>query len=173
MTGATASPPGRSPEGSAGARAPWVFLKTPFAERWSRFSPDGRFVAYQSNESSRGEIYVRPFIEGGGGANAGQWQVSTAGGISPVWRADGAELFYLAPDGTLMAAPMRVRGAELAPGAPVPLFHPRISRGGADVGIGPQYDVSPDGRFLITAVDDDATLAPITLIQNWNPQRKK
>ncbi len=146
---------------------------TRVAERWARFSPDGRFVAYMSNESGRGEIYVRPFIEGGGGAGSGQWQVSTAGGISPVWRADGAELYYVAPEGTLMAAPIRVRGAELLPGAPVPLFRPRISRGGADVGIGPQYDVSRDGRFLINTVADDATLAPITLIQNWNPERKK
>ena len=112
---------------------PSVFLKTPFREVWGRFSPDGRWVAYQSNESGRPEIYVRPFVPpGAAGAAAaaagGQWQVSTAGGIFPVWRPDGKELYYLNPAGAMMAAPITVTGTTLAPGAPVVLFPTRIWR---------------------------------------------
>jgi eukaryotic-like serine/threonine-protein kinase len=72
-----------------GNRKPWVFLKTNFAELEGQFSPDGRWVAYVSGESGREEVYVRPFVEAAGsaaGQTGGQWQVSTAGGISPRWR---------------------------------------------------------------------------------------
>jgi len=82
-----------------GDRKPYAFLSTPFNEQGGVFSPDGRWVAYQSNESGRDEIYVRPFPGPGG-----QWQVSTAGGSDPRWRPDGKELYYLAPDLKLMAA---------------------------------------------------------------------
>ena len=73
-----------------GDRKPSVWLKTTFDERRPQFSPDGRWVAYMSNESGRYEIYVRPFSgRGTGGRTGGQWQVSTAGGIIPRWRSDG------------------------------------------------------------------------------------
>src|ERR1700686_343645 len=97
-----------------------------------------------SNESGREEIYVRPFPGPGG-----QWQVSTAGGISPRWAAGGKEGYYIAPDGTLMAAPMAVNGTTIEPGRPVPLFHTRIFGGGTENTVGTQYDVARDGRFLI------------------------
>jgi hypothetical protein len=132
-------------------------------------------VAYQSNESGRDEVYVRPFVppvdSNGAAATAlatvgGQWQVSTAGGIHPAWRRDGKELYYLNPASTMMAAPIAT-GATLSPGAPVPLFPTRIVGGGLDAGTGRQYDVD-GGRFLINAeLPGDA--APITLIQNWQP----
>jgi hypothetical protein len=155
-----------------------VFLKTPFRESYGTFSPDGRWVAYQSNESGRQEIYVRPFVPpGGAGAAAGtagnQWQVSTAGGISPRWRPDGKELYYLDPAGAMMAAPITVTGATFAPGEPVRLFPTRIFGGGEDIQLGRQYDVAPDGRFLINAVLDAAAAPPITLLQNWRPDAKK
>ena len=157
-----------------GDRTPWVFLKTPFDERQGTFSPDGRWVAYQSNESGRNEIYIRPFAgpEASGAAApaaGGQWQVSTAGGIYPRWRRDGKELFYIGPTGTLMAASITVTGATLAPGAPASLFPTRIVGGGADAGQGRQYDVTRDGRFLINTVLDEAA-APITLLLNWAPE---
>ncbi|MEQ1731003.1 MAG: hypothetical protein ABL982_21755, partial [Vicinamibacterales bacterium] len=160
-----------------GDRTPGVFLKTPFNERQGQFSPDGRWVAYQSNESGRDEIYVRSFAgpaASGAGAPAagGQWQVSTAGGTFPRWRADGRELYYLDPNGAMMAAPITVTGAMLAPGAPVVLFPTRVYRGGVDLQQGRQYDVTRDGRFLINTVLDEAA-APITLIQNWTPDAKK
>ena len=102
----------------------------------------------------------------------GQWQVSTAGGIQPVWGRDGTELYYLNPAGEMMAAPITVVGAGLEPGAPVVLFPTRIVFGGAEAGTARQYDVAPDGRFLInTELPGDAV--PITLIQHWNPKAKK
>jgi len=176
--------------------APSVFLKTPFNERHGTFSPDGRWVAYISNESSRDEIYIRPFaapVTSGtpGGTERdvrlpspersrrepdpadGRWPVSTTGGAFPRWRRDGKELYYLSPAGEMMAAPITVTGATLEPGAPVRLFPTRIYGGGADNGQGRQYDVARDGRFLINTVLGDATAAPITLLQNWNPEVKK
>ena len=127
------------------------------------FSPDGRWVAYQSDESGRYEIYVRAFPGPGG-----QWQISTAGGIQPRWRPGGRELYYIAPDGTLMAAPVGVNGATIEAGRPVALFRTRIV-GVGDIGLGTNYDVSRDGRFLINTVIDDAAVSPITILQNWTP----
>jgi eukaryotic-like serine/threonine-protein kinase len=120
-----------------GDRAPSVFLKTPFSENQGAFSPDGRWVAYQSNQSGRNEIYVRPFVAPApasttAGVAGGQWQVSTAGGVFPVWRLDGKELYYLNPAGAMMAAPITVTGSTLAPGAPVGLFPTRIFGLGVD-----------------------------------------
>ena len=153
-------------------RKPWVFLKS-FDERFGQFSPDGRWVAYTSNESGRNEIYIRPFAAPaatGPAANpaAGQWQVSTAGGIFPTWRSDGRELYYIGPNGEMMAAPIAATATTLEPVAPVALFPTRIFGGGVDNGQGWQYDLTPDGRLLInTVLDDDSS--PITLIQNWKP----
>lgn len=163
-----------------GDSTPSVFLKTPFREAYGEFSPDGRWVAYMSNESGRMEIYVRPFVRPGAAgpdatgaaAGSGQWQVSTAGGIAPLWRRDGKELFYVNPAGAMMAAPITVTGATLDPGAPVVLFPTHIAGGGVDIQQGRQYDVAPDRRFLINTELDSAA-APITLLMNWHPEAKK
>ena len=156
-----------------GDRKPAVFLKTPFREAYGVFSPDGRWVAYHSNESGRPEVYVRPFIPPGTAGTAGvQWQVSTSGGVYPVWRPDGRELYYLNPAGAMMAAPITVTGTTLEPGASRVLFPTRIVSGGVDAQLGWQYDVAPDGRFLINTELDSAA-APITLLQNWHPEAKK
>ncbi|HVH28254.1 MAG TPA: protein kinase [Vicinamibacterales bacterium] len=160
-----------------GDRTPSVFLKTPFREGYGAFSPDGRWVAYESNESGRNEIYIRPFVPPAPASNppapaGGQWQVSTAGGIYPRWRPDGKELYYLNPAGAMMAAPITVIGTTLAPGAPVVLFPTRIVGGGEDAAQGRQYDVTSNGRFLINTLLDSAA-APITLLQNWNPEAKR
>jgi eukaryotic-like serine/threonine-protein kinase len=160
-----------------GDRKPSVFLKTPFRELWGRFSQDGRWVAYQSSESGRPEIYVRPFVPPGptGSTSAtagGQWQVSTEGGAFPVWRPDGKELYYLNPAGAMIAASITVTGTTLVPGAPVVLFPSRVWGGGVDVQQGWQYDVAPDGRLLINTELESAA-APITLLMNWNPESKK
>jgi len=146
-----------------GKRTPFVFLNTNFSERKGRFSPDGRWVAYQSNQSGREEVYIRPFPEPGA-----QWQVSTAGGIWPRWRRDGRELYYIAADARLMAVPITSKGGTLEPGTPIPLFQTRIVGAGTDPALQPEYDVAPDGRFLINTVLDEA-VSPITLIQNWKP----
>ncbi len=157
-----------------GAHTPSVFLKTPFDESDGVFSPDGRWVAYQSNESGRFEIYVRPFHppgakESDSASSATQWQVSTAGGIEPMWQPDGKEIDYIDPSGAMMAAPITVSGAGFTAGTPVKRFQTRIVGGGENVGRAREYDVAPDGRFLIDTVSESAA-APITLIQNWNPE---
>jgi Tol biopolymer transport system component len=162
--------------GNAGDRKPFVFLKTPFREANGAFSPDSRWVAYDSNETGRPEVYVRPFVPPGATGTAAaatrQWQVSTDGGIMPLWRADGKELYYLNLEGAMTAVPMTVTGNSLEPGAPVTLFRARIYGGGTDVQGGRQYDVTADGRFLINTSLNEAA-APITLLQNWNPTAKR
>jgi hypothetical protein len=161
--------------GPAADRKPFVFLQTPFREAYGVISPDGRWLAYHSNESGRPEIYVRPFVPPGAAGTAaaagGQWQVSTDGGIHALWRSDGKELYYINRDGAMMAAPITVNGITLEAGAAVMLFATRIFGGGADVQLGRQYDATADGRFLINTVLSDA--APITLLQNWNPDAKR
>jgi Tol biopolymer transport system component len=160
-----------------GDRTPSVFLRTPFREVGGVFSPDGRWVAYHSLESGRPEVYVRPFVPPGATGTGAQTasapqQVSTAGGIYPAWRPDGQELYYLNPAGAMMAATISVTGATLETSPPMMLFPTRIRGGGEDVQQGRQYDVAPDGRFLINTELDDIG-APITLIQNWNPEAKQ
>ena len=161
---------------TSGDLTPTVWLKTPFREGYAMFSPDGQWVAYQSNESRRPEIYVRPFVRPSDDSSAtqadGQWQVSTGGGIHPVWRHDGKELFYLNPAGELMAAPITTTAAAVVPGVPVALFPTRVVGGGIDTIQVRQYDVAPDGRFLINTVVESAA-APITIIQHWNPTAKQ
>jgi Tol biopolymer transport system component len=148
-----------------GDRKPFPFLNTRFDEFNGQFSHDGRWVAYESNESGQSEIYVRPFP-----VRAGQVQISTSGGFSARWRPDGKELYYVATDGMLMAVPITVSGATLEPGKPVPLFRPRMVT--TTVSSRQQYDVTADGRFLINVTSDDATASPITVLQNWKPPVK-
>jgi eukaryotic-like serine/threonine-protein kinase len=143
-----------------GDRKPFPFLSTPFDERQGVFSPDGRWVAYQSNESGRFEVYVRTFPGTGG-----QWQVSTGGGNSPRWRADAKELYYLAPDDKLMAVAVPAQGATLVPGTPEVLSQTHIVQG-ADR---QQYDVSRDGRFLVNTELSEISTEPIHLLLNWRP----
>jgi hypothetical protein len=119
---------------------------------------------------------VRTFVPPGTPAAATapvrQWQVSTTGGIMPTWRADGKELYYLNQEGAMMAAPIAVRPSSLDPGTPVVLFPTRIVGGGVDAQQGRQYDVAPDGRFLVNTLLDGAD-APIRLMLNWNPEAKQ
>ncbi len=145
-------------------RIPRLFLATLANEMWGQFSPDGHWIAYQSNDTGRFEIYVRPF-PGPGVAIP----ISTAGGIYARWSRDGRELYYVAPDATMMAARVRPSGATLAADTPVLLFKTRRVGGGVNViGYGHQYDVAPDGRFLIN-VEPESNLRPITVVMNWKP----
>ena len=147
------------------SRVPSVFLRTDANELWGQFSPDGRWMAYQSNETGRYEIYVRPFPSGGGPI-----PVSTAGGVYPRWSRDGREIYFVAPDATLTAVKLRETPGTLDAAAPEPLFRTRRLGGGLNViGRGPQYDVTADGRFLVN-VDTQSTATPITLLLNWTPE---
>jgi Tol biopolymer transport system component len=158
-----------------GDQKPWVFLKTPFDEALGQFSPDGRFVAHESDDSGRFQIYIRPFTQPDevGNPAGGQWQISTDGGIEPRWSPDGRELYYLDPQGRMMAVSITVTGATVVPGTPVLLFATKILGGGVDNQQGFQYAVARDGRFLInTLLDENRSTAPIRLILNWQPPGK-
>lgn len=121
-------------------------------------------MAYESNQSGRMEVYVRP-VTGAGGP----WQVSASGGKSPRWRHDTRELFYVAASGELMGVPL-ASGEVFEPGLPVALFRPRLSLGGAyATGMRQEYEVSKDGRFLMNVMTGDNNAAPITVIQHWRP----
>jgi len=135
--------------------------------RGAQFSPDGRWMAYASNETGRMEIYVSPFPGGNG-----KWQVSTGGGQEPRWRQDGKELFYLSPDGKLMAVPVAT-GASFEAGSPLALFqaHRRQPISSQDLF---SYDVSADGqRFLIATKVDEANAAPLSVFLNWASEMEK
>ncbi|MCP5120545.1 MAG: hypothetical protein GY953_57865, partial [bacterium] len=146
------------PDGSGYESAP--FLETPFTERVAKFSPDGRFLAYCSDESGNDEVYVQPFPQGGE-----KWRISRNGGTQPRWSRDGRELFYVEHD-TMMRVPVTLTPGFSA-GSPERLFsHPGL------VSLWPEqrYDVSADGqRFIVVE-----TLAPegdqrptIHVVQNW------
>lgn len=146
-------------------RKPIVVSNTSFEERQGNFSPYGHWLAYESNESGRFEIVVKSFPD-----PVGKWQVSTGGGVQPRWRADGKELYFIAPDRKLMAVPIIVHGTAFEAGKPVPLFSTRILNTGGGV-FRAQYAVSQDGRFLINKVVEESNSTPITLILNWHPER--
>jgi Tol biopolymer transport system component len=149
-----------------GDRKAQKWLSTAFDEKTPDFSPDGRWVAYQSNQSGRYEIHVRAFVPPGERADATQGrQMSTAGGISPVWAKDRPELYYIAPDGMLTSVAVKATSSAIEFGTPMPLFHLQIAGGSTEGQQGRQYDVSRDGRFLVNTLLDDTT--PITLLQNW------
>jgi Tol biopolymer transport system component len=160
----------------AGDRRPRPFVQAQAKAYDGQFSPDGRWVAYTSEESGRGEVYVIPFEAGrvlnteprpasaGGG---GRWQVS-AGGRSPRWRRDGKEIFYLSPTNQMMAAEVEEKGNSLVVRAAQALFRctpvPSIPSSSP-------YDVSPDGKKLvINSYGDDNT--PLILLVNWTANLK-
>jgi Tol biopolymer transport system component len=144
-----------------------LVANTPFEETLAQLSPDGHWVAYQTNESGRFEIVVQSFPDA-----AGKWQVSTGGGVAPRWRADGREICFLAPDATMMAAAVSASGTAFQSGTPMALFQTRVLGGGSVPSNRAQYDIARDGRFLINQRVNDATAAPITLILNWHPERR-
>jgi eukaryotic-like serine/threonine-protein kinase len=158
------------------AGSPVVFLKTPFREGHGVFSPDGRWVAYTSDQSGRMEVYVRPFnptlaANGSEGNRGREWQVSIDGGIHPTWSPNGREVYFLSPAGEMMAVPVAVTGSAVALGTPARLFPTTIFGGGLEQEQR-QYDVAPDGRFLINTVLGDVA-APITLVSNWNHDARR
>jgi serine/threonine-protein kinase len=151
-----------------GERKAETLFQTSFSEYNPEISPDGRWMAYESDESGRAEVYVRPFPN----VNAGRWQISTGGGTRPLWNPNGRELFYFLAPGTLMA--VRVEpGASFAAGSPAIVFQGQYATPqGAR-----QYSVSPDGRrFLMIKEIASAGNAPapqIVVVQNWTEELKR
>jgi dipeptidyl aminopeptidase/acylaminoacyl peptidase len=146
-----------------GDRKPFPVVATPFNETSAQFSPDGQWIAYQSNESGSMEIYVQRYPAGR------RVPVSADGGVQVRWRRDGAELFYLAPDNRLMAVPIRIdaNSETIDIGKPVPLFSAALA-GQPSQDSGRHYMVSRDGqRFLMdTLVEVEF---PMTVLLNWKP----
>jgi hypothetical protein len=144
-----------------GERKPFPFQRTPFNETNARFSPDSRWVAFDSDESGRREVYVRRF-EG----SAEKWRVSPAGGTQPTWRRNGKELFYLSPDNEIMAVSVK-KGDTFQPSIPMPLFKIDPVKG-IYSSVGGEYDVTADGqRFLVSSGVAEARGLPLTIVVNW------
>ena len=121
-----------------------------------------------STESGRFEVYIRSFPN-----PAGKWQISTTGGFQPRWSRDGKELFYIASDQRLMAVTVKGDSAPET-GTPTALFETRQAGGARQaLGFRQQYDVAPDGRFLINVPVAEEASSPITLVLNWTASSKK
>jgi len=158
-----------------GDRKPFVVLSAPFRHFPATFSPDGRWIAYTSNESGRNEVYVTPFLAPGAAVTGGKQQVSPGGGDFARWRPDGREIYYvsLPPDETLMAAEVSAHDNTFTIGAVKALFRMTRPVGGAAQGW--FYDVAPDGkRFLIIAPQPvkTETASPPTIVLNWVPHSR-
>jgi Tol biopolymer transport system component len=146
-------------------------LATPFNENQGRFSPDGRLVAYVSDETGRLEVYVRAFLAG-----TERRQISTAGGWFPEWRRDGRELYYLSSRSEMMAAEVRPAGSHLAFGSPRRLFETTLPRQSQSIGSvnNRLYAVTADGqRFLVMAPVIDPAQNRIAVILNWSAGLKR
>lgn len=144
-----------------GERQPWPWLNTPANETFAAFSPDSKWIAYQSDESGRHEIYVQAFAPGAP-ASGGKVQLSTGGGQFPSWRRDGRELYYYSPDNKLMAVDVKL-GAEVKAGVPRELFT-----------IFNSFEAAHDGqRFLVQEGVADTAVPPFTVVLNWMAEVKR
>lgn len=158
-------PVNSDPKGARGSK-PFPFQQTDFNEERAVFSPDGMWIAYQSDESGRNEVYIRPFPGPGG-----KWQVSTDGGSRPRWRRDGKELFFLGLDNKIMSAMIRLGSSSVDVGYVSSLFQTSFLFLGER---GDAYDVTGDGqRFLVLSQESDVVSSPVTLVVNWLGEIKK
>ena len=147
-----------------GDKKPFPYLQTDANESWARLSPNGHWLAYQSDETKRNEIYVGTFPQPGE-----KLQISANGGSYPVWSRDGKELYYMAKDTTMMAVEVKA-GPNFDAGVPKPLFKTHA----VETNYGPSYDVNGDGRFLILVPPEQGGgTAPINVVINWTVGLKK
>ena len=146
-------------------------LQTQFDERNGIVSPDGQWLAYESNSAGAFEIYVRPYPN----VADGQWIVSTAGGTRPLWSRSGKELLYVGPDGALLRVPVEASGSTWNAGTPMKLLEGHYFTSGE--GNGRTYDVSLDGsRFLMIkapATDPSAAPPALIVVQHWDEELKR
>ena len=141
---------------------PAAFLATPFQESDPALSPDGRWIAYTSNETGVAEVFVRPYPDTGT-----SWSISTAGGGQPVWSRDGKELYYLSGS-RMMAVPIETRPAFRS-GTPVQLFE-----GGIEVSSSRSFDVAPDGRFVaVRPAGGSSSQMELRMLLNWQDEVKR
>jgi serine/threonine-protein kinase len=146
---------------------PVPFLATEFFERFPAISPDGRWVAYMSDESGREEVYVRPFP-----AAAGKWQVSDGGGDWPIWSPDGSELIYRTEDG-LMSATVSAENGSIRAGRPKPLASGGLSNRQVGIAVAgsifSDYEITPDGEsfIILQGGEGQTTQNHVTLVTHW------
>jgi eukaryotic-like serine/threonine-protein kinase len=144
-----------------GDRKPVVYLQTPFNECHARLSPDGKWLAYASDETGRSEIYVQSFPTPGA-----KTLISTNGGDQPAWRRDGKELYYLSLDRKLMAVDVKL-GATFESFTPKTLFQTRAPNPGLSL-FRNHFSPDPGGsRFLVAIVPDEQSTAPLVMVLNW------
>ena len=149
----------------SGDRKPYPFLATPFNEGNAVFSPDGRWLAYQSNESGKTEIYITPFPQAGG-----KWQVSQGGGLTPSWRADGQGLHYSTPDGHIMEASVAARGPAVEVGSPRDFS--KVQMASPNPGAW-SYAFAPRGDRVLVLQAEKGTAVPLTLVTHWTEGLKR
>jgi len=148
-----------------------LFAEVPLENSHGQFSPDSQWVAYSSFESGRLEVFVRQFPAGG------RSQISNGGGDYPRWRKDGTELFYLAPDQTLMSVSVKRVGKSLEVGMPSHVFKITVPAGLDTGDIGYPYDVSGDGQRILRLIPGgEAEPQTLVVLSNWqadfrNPAR--
>jgi serine/threonine protein kinase len=150
-----------------GDRKPFPVVQTPATEDQGQFSPDGRWLAYTSNESGQAEIYAIPFPPSPGT----KWLVSRGGGAQPRWRRDGKELFYISADSQMMAVEVATR-PTFQSGTAHPLFQSDI----VDTGIrtGPlSWDVAPDGKRFLIVTPNSSEASPVNIVLNWRFEPEK
>jgi len=155
-----------------GGGEPFPLVQTEFDEWLAKFSPDGKWLAYTSNESGRFEIYVRSFTgtadQSAGGKRAGKWQISGSGGAQPQWRKDGKELFYIDAAKNLMAVPV-LEGETFNFGTPRPLFGVAVDNFDSPN----RYVVAENGqKFMVNVPLGDGSANPVTITVNWNREIK-
>jgi eukaryotic-like serine/threonine-protein kinase len=146
-----------------GDQTPKPYLESTFDRIQSRVSPDSRYLAYTTNESGTFQIVVQTFPD----PNGGKWQISADGGVQPKWRKDGRELYYLSLDGKMMSVPVNT-SATFTAGRPVFLFQTSLTVNRRSPTRDRQYDVAPDGRFLMSVPAASAAYVPFTVMVNWD-----
>jgi eukaryotic-like serine/threonine-protein kinase len=149
----------------AGDRKPFPVMPDTTSAISARFTPDGHWVAYSSAESGRQEVYVMPF-----GHGSGKWQISSAGGVQPVWRRDGKELFFWSGGNTLMSVPVTLMAGTVEIGAARQLF--RFSNPVGIIGVISPYDAAPDGQRFALITTPQQVAKAITLVTNWTAELK-
>ncbi|MEP7148292.1 MAG: protein kinase [Acidobacteriota bacterium] len=150
-----------------GDEKPFPYLESEFEEAHSSFSPDGRWVAYTSTESGRSEVYIQSFPIG-----HGKWQISTGGGDQVQWRSDGKELFYIAPDRSLMAVSI-ADSSTLEISRPIALFQTVIPLTGITDDRNNYVPAKGGERFLVNTLADTTNSQPMTIVLNWTADLKK
>src|SRR4029078_146696 len=148
-----------------GQKKPFVFLQTPFSETAARFSPDGKFVVYVSQDQGPPEVFVQTFP-----ASGNRWQISTKGGRAPAWRGDGKEIFYVSGDNKLVAVDVTT-GNNFQVGIPKPLFDltPLGAVSFGNVNFAPSLDGQ---QFLITRQRETSASLQYVVVQNWLSEKK-